>query len=513
MPVIISKAYQQIIVPDTPRARALLPEATDLGNGLMVPHSIGNTLLVRHLGFRCPHPMMFYYEWGQKPPFDVQRHTCDLLASNTRAYVLNHMGTGKSKAALWAWDYLRSQQLAGKLLIVAPLSTLNFVWAREIFTTIPHRKAVVLHGTRERRLERLEDEDAEIFIINHDGLKVIGPEIAARHDISALVLDELAVYRNNSARSKHMRKFAERFDIVWGMSGAPMPNAPTDVWSQCKIVTPHTVPKFFKQAQEILMKKLDMFKWIPKPDAVDTAFRWMQPAVRYSLDDVVELPPVVFRSIDVDLSPTQKKTYDKLVNEFAVMVANKQITALNAGAAMSKLLQVAGGWVYTKSPDYVGVDPQPRIDALLDIIDSAERKLLVFVPFRHAIEELSKVLDAHKIEHCVVHGQVSDRDHLFNLFQNTPKYKVLLAHPECLAHGLTLTIADTIVWYAPIASLDIYDQANARITRVGQQHKQQVIHLQGTPVEKKIYGLLRSKRKIQDELLNLFEDATAGRLT
>lgn len=515
MPVIISRAYKQIVVPDGPQARALLPNAKHIsvndGGALLVPHDIQSTLLVRHLGYTCPNPMLNYYDWGIDKPFAIQEKTCDLLTSNPRAYVLNHMGTGKSKTALWSWDYLNKCGLAQKLLVVAPLSTLNFVWAREVFRTLPNRKCVVLHGTRQRRLDRLA-EDADIYIINHDGLKVIGDELLARTDITALVLDELAVYRNNSARSKHMRKFAERFEIIWGMTGAPMPNAPTDVWSQCKIVTPHSVPKYFKQAQEILMKKLDLYKYVAKPDAVDTAFRWMQPAVRYALDDVIELPPVVFRNIDCDLSGQQKSTYDKIVNEFAVMVANKQITALNAGAAMSKLLQVAAGWVYTKAPDFVSLDCQPRLDALHDLLESAQQKVLVFVPFRHALDGLSQHMTKWGIEHCVVHGQVTDRDSLFYAFQKTDKYKALLAHPECLAHGLTLTEADTIIWYSPIASLDIYDQANARITRVGQLHKQQVLHLQGTPVEKKIYGLLRSKQKIQSQLLTLFEDATAGRL-
>jgi SNF2 family DNA or RNA helicase len=120
------------------------------------------------------------------------------------------------------------------------------------------------------------------------------------------------------------------------------------------------------------------------------------------------------------------------------------------------------------------------------------------VPFRHAIEGLTDVLNAAKIEHAVVHGGVSKRDEIFNLFQNTDKYKVLLAHPECLAHGLTLTAADTIIWYMPITSLDIYEQANARITLP--RNRQQVLHLQSTSVEKKIYSMLRGKQKIQDSL-------------
>jgi SNF2 family DNA or RNA helicase len=145
---------------------------------------------------------------------------------------------------------------------------------------------------------------------------------------------------------------------------------------------------------------------------------------------------------------------------------------------------------------------------LLEILEEAPQKVLVFVPYRHVLAGLSKLLISEKVDHAVVHGGTTDRDQIFNLFQNTDKYKVLLAHPKCLAHGLTLTAASTIVWYSPTASLDLYEQANARIRRVGQVHKQQVLHLQGTPVEKKIYRLLQGKQRLQDKFLRMLEEGT-----
>jgi SNF2 family DNA or RNA helicase len=186
------------------------------------------------------------------------------------------------------------------------------------------------------------------------------------------------------------------------------------------------------------------------------------------------------------------------------------ITALNAGAALNKLLQIAGGWVYTQNPEFVRVDPTPRILALTDLIASAERKVLVAVPYRHMIEGISKIFSMKgvDIDHCVVHGDTVGRDNLFNLFQNTDKYRVMLVHPQCVAHGVTLTAADTIIWYLPITSLEVYDQFNARITRIGQANKQQLLHLQGTPVERKIYRMLREHQKMQAAFLQLVEDAT-----
>lgn len=512
MDVMVSRPNRALVVPSTNTTVAMFPTAKILDGRLVVPHGLCETLMLRHLGWRVPSPINLYYNWVGGKPFAVQRATVDLMTSHQRCYVLNSMGTGKTKAALWSWDYLHSQGMCGKMLVVATLSTLNFVWGRECFATIPHRRVQILHGTKKQRLERL-NEEADIYVINHDGLKTISAELAAKAGLDVLCLDELAVYRNNSDRSKAMRKFAQTFKWVWGLTGRPMPNAPTDVWAQAKIVTPHTVPKFFNQAQQMLMNKIDQYRFVPKPDAVDTAFRMLQPSVRYDLDAVVELPEVVYRTIDVPLTPQQTATYAKLAKEFKVMIENKEVTAVNAAVVMGKLLQVSGGWVYSGPDTSIALDAKPRHETLVDLIEEAEHKVLVFVPFRHAIEGLTKVLDAAGIEHAVVHGQISGRDKIFNLFQNTTKFKVLLAHPQCLAHGLTLTAADTVIWYMPITSLEIYDQANARITRVGQKHRQQVLHLQSTQVEKKIYAMLRGKQKIQNALLDLLGEATAQRDT
>lgn len=515
MPVKVSRATQSLVVPAAAGVEQMFPAAPTLPCGnRVVPHGMRETLMLRHLGFKVPNPMPLYYDWCKPPPekmpFAVQIATCKMLTENPHAYVLNHMGTGKTKTALWAWDYLNKCGLAKKLLVVAPLSTLNFVWAREVFATLPGRRVEVLHGTKQQRLDKLS-RDADIYVINHDGLRVIESELWTRADIDTLVLDELAVYRNNSGRSKKMRKFSNRFAIVWGMTGSPMPNEPTDVWAQCMIVTPGRVPRFQTHARDMLMTRGNApYIFHVKPDAVQRAYSWMQPSCRYSLEDVVELPPMISRTIDVPMSPEQERTYKRVATACKAMVKDKTINAVNAGVAMSKLLQIAGGWVYTKNPEFVRIDPTPRILALADLIQSAGEKVIVAVPYRHTIEGISKIfaMKGVEIDHCVVHGDTKDRDNIFNLFQNTDKYQTMLAHPGCVHHGLTLTAASMIIWYLPIPSLDIYDQFNARITRIGQAHKQQLLHLQGTPIERRIYSLLRSHQKMQSSFLNLVEAAT-----
>lgn len=515
MSVHVSTKHKALIVPFREDVNNLFPNAkrilSEQNSYLVLPHGIIETITLKNLGVQTPSPLV-HYDWAGGTPFDVQKKTCDLLIANPRAYVLNGMGTGKTRAALWSWDYLKSAGLVNKAIVFAPLSTLTFTWKREAFQTTPHRTTTVLHGDKKRRLERLNDREVEMFIINHDGLKVIYDDIAKRTDINTVIIDELAVYRNNNERTKLMRKFCAlpHIKVVWGMSGAPIPHSPTDVWAQCKIITPNTVPRYFKQFRDDLMIKVDQFKYIPKDDAVDRAYKVMTPAVRFTLDDVIELPECISRTIDVELGTKQAQIYKQLVATARVAVANHEINAANAGAAMNKLLQISLGWVYTSDGKIVPLDNGKRIQTLLDCIEGTDRKVLVFVPFKHALNGIADALTNADIDHVVVSGDTpaGQRADIFNLFQNTDKYKVIAAHPQCLAHGITLTVADTIVWFGPIPNLEIYDQANHRIIRVGQKHKQQIIHLQSTAVERRIYSLLRNNQKIQNQFLELVENAS-----
>ena len=513
LPVQVSSKHKLIGVPTVPAVTNLFPNAKLLNGYTLVDHKPAESFMLRKMGYDVPSPILTNYDWphpANQPPFEAQLKTSAMLTMNNRAYVLNGMGTGKTRAALWAWDYLNNNDLAGKLLVVAPLSTLKFTWAREIFATLPHRVCSVLHGSRVKRMEAL-NKKADIYIINHDGIKVMLDQLNVRVDINTIVLDELAVYRNGqSQRTKTMRILAKRFEWVWGMTGAPIPTLPTDSWAQASIVTPNTVPKYFKGFRDELMIRLNQFKWIPKPDAPAKAFSVLQPAVRFTLDDVVELPEAVYRTMDIELGPTQAKVYKELATHCYVALQRGEITAANAGAVMNKLMQVSVGWVYTADGTTAALDNDKRIEALIDVVLASEGKKMVFVPFKHALAGISHALKNEGIDHAVVSGDTSanERGEVFNLFQNTSKYQVLAAHPQCLAHGLTLTAADTIIWFSPVTSLEIYDQANMRIRRVGQKHKQLYLHFQGTPVERRIYQMLQNKQNIQGELLSLFEVAT-----
>lgn len=516
----VSAAHKMLVVPRNTEVETMFPAAqiaTLQGNEYhLVPHQPAECFLLRTMGYSVPAPILTHYTWpGQWAAFDAQKQTAAMLTMNKRAYVLNSMGTGKTSAALWSWDYLYGVGLAKKALVISPLSTLKFTWLREIFNTLPDRKGVVVHhATRAKRVERLMDKEADIYVINHDGAKLLHKEILQLLKdgaIDTLIIDELAVYRNGkSERTKAMKELAAAAEWVWGMTGSPMPRSPADVWSQCQIVTPHTVPKFYSHFRDMVMTKINQFKYASKPNAVETAYSVMQPAVRFTMDDVQELPELVIQTRVIPMGPQQSKIYKALATACHAAVGTNEITAANAGAAMMKLLQVATGWVYDSKRNVVPLDGQDRIAALIETIDQADQKVLVFVPFIHALDGIAEALTKEGIEHAVVSGQtpITERSDIFNAFQNTDKYKVLLAHPQCLAHGITLTRANVIVWYAPVTSLEIYEQANARIRRVGQKHKQLVLHLQATPVEKRIYKLLENNQQVQDAFLAMFADDT-----
>jgi len=444
--------------------------------------------------------------------FLVQKLTADLFSANHRAYCINDLGTGKTRAALFAFDWLKSLGAVHKMLVISPLSGVKRTWAREIIRELPWLKFVILHGTKKKRLELLE-KDVDVYIINHDGVKVLKDELAKRLDINVVCVDELAVYRNGrSELNKSLREYVKHKKFVWGMTGSPMPRAVTDVWGQCACLTPWTIPKYFTVFRDQLQIKWDQYTWKNKPGAEERAVACMQPSVRYSIDEVVELPPRVFNYYECDLSLQQMVVYEAMKKKAIALIGQNKIDALNAGAVFSKLLQISLGYVYTRTGKVVTLDNTPRLQLILDLIDGSPHKVILFAPFTSALKGLSEMLTGNSVEHAIVYGDVTlkTRDTIFGEFQDTPRYKVLLAHPKCMAHSLTLTAATTTVWAGPTTSLEIFEQANGRTFRAGQTQKTLVAMIGGTKAEQRVYKILGANEEVQNKCLTLLKELTTG---
>lgn len=479
-------------------------------DGLMIalPHKNDVTRLCRNLGYIVPAPIINHYKWpNNPPPFKTQKVTAALLTMNHHAYVLSEMGTGKTRASLYAIDYMFQEGSIDKVLVVAPLSTLSPVWDREIFEYFNHLSVGVVHGTRSKRAAVLKEKH-QIYVTNHDGVGVMLPELL-KMQFDVVVIDEVGVFRNKSTdRWKNMFTLIEKVPYVWGMTGSPTPNEPPDAWGIAKLLTPGRATDHKNAFIRKTMTQVSQFRWIPKPDANDHVFEMLQPAVRYTRNDCVELPPVVYQDMKLTPSKQVADTYKKMMTALKVAFREGEITAANEGVLFMKLLQIASGWVYTRDRGVVSLDNTERVNAVLDIIEQSVGKVIVFADFTHTAQKLHGILLKNKIDCALVTGAVQKRfrDEIFNTFQNSASPRVLVAHPKCMAHGLTLTSANTVVWFTPCTSLETYEQACARITRPGQTQKSMIIHLTGSPIESKLYARLKSKAKLQGALLDMFND-------
>ena len=208
------------------------------------------------------------------------------------------------------------------------------------------------------------------------------------------------------------------------------------------------------------------------------------------------------------MTPQQKKYYDTLRKQMVMQVAGEAVTSANAAVNMNKLLQISAGAVYTDGGDSIEFDIKNRYQALKETIDESSQKVLVFVPFRHTIDMLTARLRKDGVTAEVIRGDVpaSARTDIFSRFQNSSDPKVLVIQPQSAAHGVTLTAADTIVWWGPTSSLETYLQANARIHRAGQKHKCTVIQLAGSAAEKRIYRLLDDRINIHSAMIDLYKE-------
>jgi len=515
MPTDLRIINNHVILPvaDPVKFQAAFPtvKVAELG-GMWIaalPHNLDTVRLVSNLGYSVTSPLETSYDWpGRYKPYKHQKTTTDFLVMHKRGYILSGMGTGKTASALWAVDYLMKQKEIQKTLIVAPLSTLERVWAQEIFQVLPHRRYHVLHGSRAKRFDLLADKKVDFYIINHDGVEIIEKELEKRPDINHIVIDEVATFRNSrTKRGKTMQRIVNRQKIVrsaWGLTGTPTPNAPTDCYGQLKIITPERYTGSFMGLQLDLMIKVGMFKWVPKREAAEKVYQLMQPSIRYALEDCLDLPPTIYQEREVELSDEQRKHYEEMKRQAFMEVQGETITAVNAGVVLNKLLQISLFGSYNGSGRPVEMDFSPRLKVLKEVIEECNEKVIVFVPFTAALNRFYDELKNHwTVE--VVDGSVSPakRNRIFKDFQMAKEPHILLAHPETMAHGLTLTAATTIIWASPTTSTEIFLQANARIARPGQTKTTNIVMLHGSEVERKLYQTLKDRRRLQDLVLDL----------
>lgn len=511
---------------DAPSEVVALPDISEFelagDRVIAVPFTLAHVIHMRRAGFAVPSPIGYEYEFpklkGLHEPWANQRETAAFLTLNPRAYCLSQVGTGKTDAALFAADYLRRAGYVRKVLIVTTKSTMRSVWANAIHNTFFMQRAVVLH-TEAKRRRHLLAQDFDYYIVNHDGLEILGDKVFdekrrlidfkfGRDDIDLFIFDEIGEYRNASTmRWAVANKMLQPHHWVWGLTATPIPDYPADAYAQIRLVTPTRVSKHYTTFRQMVMSQVSEYKWRPRPEAAQIIHGVMQPAIAFTRDQCYDMPetlPPMNR--DADLTPEQAKHWRDMANNYATEFASgARITAVNEGVKLSKLLQIACGVVYDKQGGEVVLPCGPRLATLLEAINEGAGKVIVFCPFTSVVDMVAKYLTKHG-RHCeTITGATASnkRADVFADFQGAPYPNTLVADPGTMAHGVTLTEADTVIWYGTPRSNNLYEQANGRITRSGQKRVQRIIHIVSTAVERKRFAELASRAEVQGSLIEM----------
>jgi len=491
--------------------------------------------VLKNLGVKnVPSPIERKYTWpGRYTPMAHQRTTAAFLTLHRRAFCFNDPGTAKTIASLWAADYLMQRGEVRRCLVICPLSIMQSAWMGDITNSIIHRSAIIAHHSKaSRRIEMIQD-NYEFVIINYDGLNLVADEIAADGRFDLVIVDEANAYALPSTkRWKSLAKIIRPDTFLWMMTGTPAAQSPVNAYGLAKLVNPSGVPNYMTAWRDKVMNKISTFKWAPKHNAKELVFDALQPAIRFAKKDCIDLPPVLKTTREVAMTPMQEKYYKRLKDDMLVMAAGQVISAVNKAALVNKLLQVSAGGVYSEDGEVVEFDATPRMNLLLEILEETGRKVLIFATYRSSIDAIETFLTKHGYKVGVIHGGIpaSKRGELISQFQaslvpeglfsdpaaqdtmQTLRSKgvgpdVMLMQPQATAHGITLTAADTVVFFGPLMSVELYTQCIARADRKGQtSDKVTVVHIQSSPIEKKMFSAMNARVTDHAILTQMFDE-------
>lgn len=497
-------------VRDPNRITTAIPASRQIGeHEVLVKWGVDEARVLRNLNLKdVPSPIMGRYNWpGKYRPFDHQKKTAAFLTMNRKGFCFNEQGTGKTASAIWAADFLMKEKQIRRALVICPLSIMDSAWRADLFTFAMHRSVDIAHGSREKR-RAVINGGAEFVVINYDGIEIVQDDIK-RAGFDLIIVDEATHYKNpQSKRWKALYEIVEHDTWLWMMTGTPAAQSPLDAFGLAKMVRSKEIPRFFSAWREMVMMRVTNFKWVPKPSAIKSVHDALQPAIRYTKAQCLDLPEMTYVKRKIELTAQQKKYYKSIRDLMVTTAAGEQVTAVNAAIVMNKLLQISSGAVYADSGETVEFDIKNRYKVLCEVIEESSQKVLVFVPFKHTIQQLSEKLTKDGITNGIIAGDVSvtKRTELFSQFQNTSDPRVLIIQPQAAAHGVTLTAANTVVWWGPVASLETYAQANARVHRQGQRHPCTVVQLEGSPVEYRIYRMLDERIDVHSKIVDLYNE-------
>lgn len=438
-------------------------------------------------------------------PHKYQNIAINKIINTPRCGLFLDMGLGKTSITLTAIKHLMFEEFEiNKVLVIAPLRVAEATWATEAYKwdhTNDLKISKVL-GTPKQRRQALAKE-ADVYIINRENVKWLCDELSCigGWDFDMVVIDELSSFKSaKSQRFKSLRKFIPLASRVVGLTGTPAPNGLIDLWSQIylidggerlgKSITAYR-DKYFNSRQ-ITSNGICTYD-AKKGAEAEIMQKISDICTSMKAEDWLEMPERIDNICCVELDEKEQKMYDKFELESYMEFLQGSVVALTAASLTNKLLQFSNGAMYTAEGGYVNTNSK-KLDRLEEIVEDANgNPVLCFYSYKHDLDRITKKFPfARKLK---TSKDIEE--------WNCGKIKLLLAHPASAGHGLNLQAGgNIIVWFGLTWSFELYQQANARLYRQGQDKSVIIHHLVtlGT-MDECVLKSLHGKRDVQDGVL------------
>lgn len=415
------------------------------------------------------------------------------------------MGMGKTIISLTAIDLLiRDYFCVQRCLIIAPLRPAVETWPTELakWDHLEGLSYSLIAGSKTERIRAIQDLSKDVYIVNRENVQWLVEQFGKKWPFDMVVIDELSSFKSAKAeRFKALKKVRPYIKRIIGLTGTPAPNGLLDIWPQLYLLDGgkalgRTVTNY--RDQYFLPDKRNattIFSWKIKPGAdVEIYKKISDCCISMKSEEFIDLPERLLIRHEVQLSEEAKAKYKQLEKDMLLPYANGDIDAGSAAILMNKLLQVAGGAAYNENGEIQEIH-WDKLMALDDLIEEANgQPVLVFYAFRHEAERI-------KARHPEA---VDVKDPGAIKKWQAGKISLLLAHPASAGHGLNLQSGGhIIIWYGLPLSLELYQQANKRLHRMGQTEVVLIHHLVsvGTADERVLDEILTTKENRQNELI------------
>jgi len=450
--------------------------------------------------------------------YDHQKKAAKVGITLDSSALLMEQGTGKTLAAIAVATYRYLKGQIKRILIIAPKSVLP-EWERQFaeHTYIEHN-VVALYGKREKKeriLQEWEDTDGlQGLIINYESVWRLEDELK-KWKPDMIICDESQKIKNARAKqSKSIIRLGKLAKYRMILTGTPVTQNPLDIFSQYLFLDPSIFGTSFTAFRDryAVMGGFNNYQIIKFKNLEELAEKAHSIAYRVTKEEALDLPDVIHQNVYAELEPKAMKLYKEMAEQSLIKIGEEKVTAPIVLTQLMKLQQISGGFIKTEDERVIQVS-KAKLEVLQelveDLVNEQGKKIVIFARFIQEIKAISEMLNKLNIKHHVLTGQTKNRGDLIKDFQNNHETKVFVINPKAGGTGITLTAADTAIFYSKDYSLEAYLQAMARIHRIGQTRKVTYIHIlaKGT-VDEAVTNRLNKKQDLAtmvvDDLKNLF---------